>query len=99
MITDSLTYPIRDGGWVTIFVGAIFATILDFLQMAPLFGIAVAVFALGYFGSFYLSIVGSTMTDGDRLPDWPIFSDYFDDIIHPFLRLVGLVLISFWLRR
>lgn len=35
------------------------------------------------------------MTDHDRMPDWPNFTDFLDDILHPFLRLLGLVLVSF----
>lgn len=78
-----------------IVLGAVFSVILDFLQAAPLFGLLVAVFGSGYFGSFYLSIISTTMIDRDEVPDWPDFSDFLDDILAPLLRLVGLVLVSF----
>lgn len=94
-IVDALSYPIRRGGWIMIVLGAVFSVILDVLQAAPLFGLVVAVFGAGYFGSFYLSIINSTMIDRDEVPEWPDFSDFMDDILSPLLRLIGLVIFSF----
>lgn len=92
---DALSYPIRRGGWIMIVLGAVFSVILDFLQAAPLFGLLAAVFGAGYFGSFYLSIISSTMIDRDEVPEWPDFTDFLDDILSPLLRLIGLVFVSF----
>lgn len=78
-----------------ILLGAIFSIILHLLQAAPLFGIGVALFSAGYFGAFYLDIIGTTMNDRNEVPDWPGFSSFFDDIVAPYFRIVGLVLISF----
>src|SRR4029079_177071 len=88
-------YPVRGSGWIMILIGAIFSVVLDLLQFAPLIGIAVALFSYGYFGAFFLDIISTTMTDRDEVPDWPSFSSFIDDILSPFIRLVGLVLISF----
>ena len=79
-----------------IVLGALFSIVLDVLQHTPIFGFAVAIFASGYFGSFYLDIVSTTMGERDEVPDWPSFSNFLDDIIFPFFRLCGLVLVSFW---
>ena len=95
MFIDALTYPVRRSGWIMILVGAIFSVILDILQFAPLIGILVAVFSAGYFGAFYLDIVGTTMGGRDQVPDWPSFSSFWDDIISPFIRLVLLIVLSF----
>jgi hypothetical protein len=95
MFLDAVSYPIRGNGWIMIFIGAIFSVILDVLQFAPFIGIAVALFSAGYFGAFYLDIISTTMNDRDDVPDWPSFSSFIDDIVSPFIRLVGLVLISF----
>lgn len=94
-LADALSYPIRRGGWIMIVVGAVFSVILDFLQFAPIVGLAVAIFSAGYFGSFYLSIINSTMIERDEVPDWPGFSSFWDDILSPFLRLFGLGIVSF----
>jgi hypothetical protein len=95
-LTDALSFPIRRGGWIMIVVGAIFSVILDFLQIAPVVGFAVAIFSAGYFGSFYLSIISSTMIGKDEMPDWPSFGNFVDDILSPLLRLIGLTILSFW---
>jgi len=96
MFIDALTYPFRRNGWIMILVGAVFSVILDVLKFAPLIGILVGLFSAGYFGAFYLDIVGTTMGGRDEVPDWPSFSSFWDDIISPFIRLVGLCLFSFW---
>jgi len=95
MIPDAFSYPWRNGGWIVILIGSLFACLFDLLQFVPLAGIGIGIFASGYFGSFYLLIVGSTMTGSDKLPDWPGFTSMLDDIISPFLLLMFLVLVSF----
>ena len=95
MFIDALTYPVRRNGWVMILVGAIFSVILDVLKFAPVMGTLVAVFSVGYFGAFYLEIVGTTMIGRDEVPDWPSFSSFWDDIISPFVRLLLLIVFSF----
>jgi hypothetical protein len=92
---DAFSYPIRRGGWIMIVLGAVFSVILDVLQKAPLFGLLALIFGAGYFGSFYLSIINSTMIDRDEMPEWPDFSDFLSDILSPLLRLIGLVILSF----
>ncbi len=95
MFIDALTYPVRRSGWIIILVGAIFSVILDILQFAPLIGLLVGLFSAGYFGAFYLDIIGTTMGGRDQVPEWPSFSSFWDDIIQPFFRLLGLVILAF----
>lgn len=78
-----------------ILIGAVFSVIIDFFQFVPIFGFVVGVFGAGFFGAFYLDIVNATMTYHDEMPDWPSVSDFFSDILSPFLRLILLALISF----
>jgi len=95
MITDALTYPFRQGGWLMIIVGSAFAFLINIGGNVPLAGLAVTLFGAGYFGSFYLSIISSTILGRDHTPDWLDFTSFLDDIISPFLRLLGLTIISF----
>ena len=95
MFLDALSYPIRQSGWIMILLGAIFSAILGFMQGVPLFGIPVAIFSAGYFGAFYLSIIETTIGGRETLPEWPSFTSFIDDVLMPFARLFGLVLISF----
>jgi len=92
---DALSYPIRRGGWMIILAGAVLSVLLHFLRIIPSVGMLVTVFSVGYFGSYYFDIISNTMTGHDAIPDWPGFSSVSDDIIWPFVRLCGLVLISF----
>jgi hypothetical protein len=95
MYLDALLYPIRRGGWVMILAGAIFSVILEFLTIAPAIGLLVMLFSAGYFGSFYLDIVSTTMAGRDDVPDWPNFGNFWDDIFAPFARLFVLVVFAF----
>ena len=78
-----------------ILTGAIFSVLLEVVQNTFLIGLLALIFSGGYFGAFYLDIIGSTMTGRDEVPDWPSFGNVFDDILSPFFRLIGLLLISF----
>jgi hypothetical protein len=102
MFADALSYPVRNGGLAMIVTGlamivtgAIFSLVMNLASFAPVLGLAASLFGAGFFCGFYLDIVSSTMVGTDRVPDWPSLSDFSDDIAMPFLRVVGLVLISF----
>lgn len=96
MFLDALSYPVRGSGWLMILLGAILGVILDIGSIAPVIGLAVFVFAGGYFCAFYFDIISSTMCDHDDIPDWPGFSDFLDEIVMPLITLIGLLLLSFW---
>lgn len=95
MFLDALSYPFRRGGWVVLLLGAIFAGLLDLFSHAPLVGFVVGIFSAGYFGAYFLSIVGTTMNGRDETPPWPGFDSFFDDILSPYFRLIVLFLVSF----
>lgn len=78
-----------------ILVGGLFALLLNILQFLPFIGLLVAIFGAGFFGSYYLDVIGTTMNGDDRLPDWPSITDFWADIVGPLFHLIGLVLISF----
>jgi len=96
MLLDALTYPIRKNGWLLLLTGAIFALILKVLLVVlPLLMLFLLVFYLGYFGAYYLSIITSTANGRDEMPDWPGFSDFFNEILWPFVRIIVIVGVSF----
>lgn len=95
MFLDAFSFPIRRGGWVVILVGTVLSVLFGLLKAAPLLGLGFTVVSAGYFGAFYLSIIDTTMTGRDEVPDWPSFSNLWDDVLVPFFRLTGLVVISF----
>ena len=79
-----------------ILLGAILGMIFDIATFAPLFGLAVLIFAGGYFCAFYFDIIGSTMCDHDEMPEWPGFEDVLDGIIMPLIVLIFSLILSFW---
>jgi len=96
MFLNALSYPVRGNGLIMIILGAIFSVILHFLEFAPLgLGIIASLTSMGYFGAFYLDIIGSTMTNFDEVPDWPDISNFWNDILSPVFRIIGLCVISF----
>lgn len=56
--------------------GALFFTILYFVaQYASIVGLLLVLGASGYIISYYQSILTTTATGEDRMPDWPDFTD------------------------
>ena len=93
---EALTYPVRGNGWILIVTGAVFAGVLSLIGLAASrIGLAAAVFCGGYFSAFFLSIIRSTVFGEDAPPDWPSFTSFADDILAPYLRVLGLILVSF----
>lgn len=95
MFADAVGYPFRFGGWAMIVTGAVFSVVLDFLQAVPVVGLPIGVFAVGFFAGFYLDMVSTTIAGDEGAPDWPSVTEFSDDILMPFLRMIGLLLFSF----
>jgi hypothetical protein len=95
MFIDAFLYPIRQGGWIMIVAGALLSVILSLANHIVFVGLFAAIVSAGYFGSFYLDIVSTTMTGRKDVPEWPSFNNFWDDIFSPFCRLVFLVALSF----
>jgi hypothetical protein len=96
MLRDASTFPFRQSGWIMILLGAIFSLVMSFFSRAPSIG-AGSIFGLsvsGYFIAFFYSILNTTMTDHDDLPDWPEFTNFWDDILSPFARFWCVVAIT-----
>jgi hypothetical protein len=95
MFKDAFTYPLRGSGKIMILIGSVFAVLLKIGSIAPLVGFMASVFAAGYFASFYFDVISATIAGQDTCPDWPSLSDFWDDIMIPFVRVVGAVILSF----
>jgi len=95
MYRDALAYPFRNSGWIMIVIGAVFAVVLTFASALPRIGLAASVFFGGYFSAFYFDIISSTITGSEQCPDWPSISSFWEDILLPFFRLIGVSILSF----
>ncbi|MFP4225376.1 MAG: hypothetical protein ACLFRF_01490 [Desulfobacterales bacterium] len=96
MIADAIMFPFQRSGWPILICGTLLSVLINILSFVPLIGFIVALFGAGYFASYYIDIVGFTMTHNDDVPDWPSLTDLWDDIITPFFRICGLIVLSFW---
>jgi hypothetical protein len=93
MLMDVLTYPVRSGGWLMIAIGAGLSILLFIGQWAPIMGLVAGAFSWGFFSSYYLDIINTTVSGSDELPDWPSITDFMDDIVSPWLKTLGVSLI------
>src|SRR5207248_11469505 len=102
-IPGAFPYPLRGAGVVILFVGIVLTAILKFgqwlvmtgLVRPMIFGFALQVFAGGYLFTYLQSIIFSTVAEDKELPDLPSASNFVEDILFPFLRLLGLVALCF----
>lgn len=95
VIKDSLLYPVRGQGWAAIIPGGILSALVSIGAIVPGLGIYALGFSLGYFGAFYLKIIGTSMGGGNTLPEWPKLSRYSEDISSPAVQVAGVSLISY----
>lgn len=80
---------------MVLLAGAVFLALLTLLASIPLLGFTVGVFLTAYFATYFLNIIEFAMTGKDNLPDWPVLSDLWQDVILVFFRFIGLFLLCF----
>ncbi len=90
-IPAAFTYPFRKDG-LYLFIGAIvFFTALEFLKGIPMVGLVVGIFSAGYMISYMFRVISSTADGSDELPDWPEFTNFWDDILLPLFQWTVLM--------
>lgn len=62
----------------------------------PLVNLGLLVASIGYFGSYYLTIISETANGNDTMPNWPDLSNVIDGVIKPLARLVA-IMVNTWL--
>ena len=93
MLVDTLTYPVRSGGLLMIAIGAGFSILMSIGALGGILGVVAFAFGGGFFASYYLDIINTTVNGSDDVPDWPSISDFMDDIVSPLLKTMGVSLI------
>ncbi|HYE33660.1 MAG TPA: FHA domain-containing protein [Methylomirabilota bacterium] len=93
---SALKYPFKRDGLILLALGAVFFLVLELLQLFPvgLVRWAAFIFGYGYLFGYMQQIVSATAHGEDDPPGWPDFSDYGQDIVHPFLLLAGTVVVT-----
>jgi hypothetical protein len=95
LLKDVFAYPLRKDGWISIGALMLLSLIHMVGGLAPVLGPLVQLFVAGMLSAYYFAIIASTLNGKDTPPDWPSVSDYMQDIVRPFLIVLGLVLLSF----
>lgn len=90
---DAVTYPWRRGGAYVLVPGVFLALAFAVASWAPMLGLASTLIGVGYFSAFYFQIVETTIAGRHTLPDWPEFSDFYDDLVRPGLQMAGLFIL------
>jgi len=96
-LPGAFVYPFRKMGWAMIVGGAIFFTIADFVATYNIwfFGLIAQVFLWGYLSAFLIQNIAEAADGQDSPPDWPSVTNLVDDILRPFLLVLGALVVSF----
>jgi len=76
-------YPFKRDGWILLIAGTVF---FAFMQSLGFF----AVFAAGYLCAYMQSLILHSARGEKQLPPWPDFSDWWADILYPYLPMALL---------
>jgi hypothetical protein len=90
----ALAYPFRGGGWFVLGVGTMLAGLLAF-GLPFLYGYVISIFVYGCMCNYLFDIVLTTANGGDKPPELPDFSDWWDDILEPILLMISTTVLCF----
>jgi hypothetical protein len=98
LLTKAIRYPIQRGGWVLLLGGSLLFFLIDIVIAGMALGTpAMAAFALvigvlagGYLFAFLQRIISSTALGEEKMPGWPDFTEFWQDMVQPFRLAWGL---------
>lgn len=90
------TFPFKGGGIALLICGALVLGFLDVLKMfgGP-FSIGLHVVYWGYLFSFMQRLVQTAAQGSDEWANWSIVTDFFQDILQPFLQILVVSIVCF----
>jgi len=95
LITEPFVYPFRGNGVSMLITGAVLIVISMVAGLGGIFGLLASLFFAGYFCATYFSIVETTAVGQEEAPMFPDVSNVMEDLIGPFLKILGVILVSF----
>lgn len=95
VIQDILTYPVRGKGKYVLALGAALSVVSDLVSLVPMLGLIAWFIIASYFCAVYFQIIETTATGGAEAPEFPDTADLLNDMILPFLKVCGVLLLSF----
>lgn len=84
----ALLYPFAGSGVILFVAGTVFFAVARYL---PLIGFLFS----GYLFSYAKRIVSASAEGNPKPPDWPDFTNWFDDLILPYLQFLALAVLAF----
>jgi hypothetical protein len=88
-------YSFRGAGIYILIAGSV---LLGLLKLAAgvllIFGVLILILAYGYLAAYQFDIVLTTANGEDAPPGFPDFSEFWEDILRPFLLLAGTAVFS-----
>ncbi len=95
-VPGAFGYPLRGDGLALLICGTLFFAVLNaFSGRAGVLGLLVAIFSGGYLFAFVQSVLVTSAQGAERTPSWPDFSNWWEDIIRPYLLFLGLFALCF----
>jgi hypothetical protein len=92
-LPEAFRYPLKQDGLILLISGTVVFTLVDYFQkFAGSF--IIAILSFGYMAAYMQKIVACSAQGDANLPDWPEFSNYWEDIVHPALLLGGSFAVS-----
>lgn len=95
ILKDAWTYPLRKDGWAILIPGGLLALLLTIGTAAPVIGLVAAIFGIGYFSAYYFDIVGTTISGDETPPEWPVITNFMEDVFRPAIQMIGVMLIAY----
>jgi uncharacterized membrane protein len=93
-LPGAFVFPFRGNGVLVLIVATLLFTVLG-LRSFCFFAIVMQISFYGYLFSFMQNILHATAVGDDEMPELPSMSSFWEDLLLPFLRLLGVGLVSF----
>lgn len=87
-LPGALVYPFTGNGVILFLAGTVFFVVAGYL---PLIGLLFS----GYLFNYAKRIVSASAEGNPKPPDWPDFTNWFDDLIMPWLQFLALAALAF----
>ena len=95
MISDAFAYPFKGAGKYILIIGAILSLLVSAASYIPFLSLIIAIGASGYFIAYKFNVINSTACGQDEACEWPVFQDFFSDLIIPLLCMLSASFFSF----
>jgi hypothetical protein len=95
-LPGALVYPLHRNGIFLLVAGTVVFGAVEFLaSLTPFISLAVSVACTGYLFAYVQKIMSASAQGEMEMPDYPEFSEWWSDIVQPFLLLTWTLLFCF----